>query len=113
MWLFLPNSFLSIVADRDNPQNLLVRARLAGHIPNLFPKAKVFQMEDADYRYRALVSRSNVVKVIAKQVEGVAYTNFKSTVHEPRYHHACMEVWSVMHSLQLNDHTYGSIGYRR
>jgi hypothetical protein len=100
MWIFTSGSFVSIVADRDNFQTLLVRARLANHIHALFPKAKVFELEEADYQFRARVSRECAVKVIAKQVEGVGYPNFKNTVQDPRYHQSCMEVWGVMHRLQ-------------
>lgn len=100
MWLFLPNCFLSIVAARDNPQNLLVRARVAGHIQNIFPKAKVFEMEDADYKYRALISRNCVVKVFSKQVDSIRYDNFKDAVSESAFKLACMRVWGIMRGIQ-------------
>ena len=100
MWLFLSNGALSIVADRDNPQNLLVRARMAAHIEAVFPSAMVFQNAESDYQYRALIKRKTVSSAVAKQLEGLDYDNFKSSVHEPRYHHACMEVWRVMYRLQ-------------
>jgi hypothetical protein len=100
MWIFATGGFISVVADRDSTDMLLVRARLVGHIESLFPKAKVFQLEDADYRYRALISRETVQKVIAKQVANIGYDNFKNTVHEPRYHSSCLRVWSFMHGLQ-------------
>ena len=102
MWLFTSGSFVSIVANRDDPKKLLVRGREEGHIERLFPKASVFQMDDADYRYRALVSRKVVAQVFAKQVADIGYDNFKQTVTESRYHTACLGVWSVMHELQSN-----------
>ena len=41
MWLFTSNSFVSVVADRDDTQSsrLLVRARIKGDIDQLFPDA--------------------------------------------------------------------------
>jgi hypothetical protein len=39
-------SFLSIVADLDNPDNLLVRARIRGDIERLFPEADVIHTPD-------------------------------------------------------------------
>ena len=100
MWIFSSGSFVSVVADRDNNDNLLVRARVAGHIEALFPKAKVFELEDADYRFRALVAREAAAQVIAKEVESIAYANFKNSVQDPIYHSACREVWGVMYDLQ-------------
>lgn len=47
MWICTNKSFLSIVADRSNNENLLVRARISGHIENVFPDASVFTMENA------------------------------------------------------------------
>ena len=39
MWIFQNDSFLSIVAHRDKPGMLLVRARKAGDIEAVFPEA--------------------------------------------------------------------------
>jgi hypothetical protein len=41
MWVFLNDSFLSIVAHRTEPGVLLVRARTAGDIEAVFPQAHV------------------------------------------------------------------------
>lgn len=100
MWIFMSESFVSLVTDRDDPNKLLVRARVEGHIEAIFPKANVVQLEDSDYRFRARVERKTVQKAIAKQLESFQYENFKSSVREPTYHEACMKVWSTMHNLQ-------------
>ncbi len=103
MWLFLPNCFLSIVADRNNPQNMLVRARLAGHIEALFPKAKVFESLGSDYKYRSLLSRKVVKQVIATQLENIQYDNFKGSVEDDDLHNAYLKIWGLMRELQ-RDH---------
>ncbi len=100
MWIFTNESFISVVADRDDPKKLLVRARVAGHIQALFPRAKVFQVEGSDYRHRALVSRRTVKQVVARRVEAIDYDNFKNSVGDCELHKSYMEVWSVMHKLQ-------------
>ncbi len=100
MWIFGSESFISVVSDRDNQKNLLVRARCAGHIEHLFPKAKVFQIEGSDYQFRALVSRKAVAEMVAKQVGSIEYDNFKNSIRDPAYHSACREVWGVMYDLQ-------------
>ena len=55
MWLFTSKSFLSVVADKENPKGdrLLVRSRIAGDIEELFPSADVMETPYADYRFRA------------------------------------------------------------
>lgn len=100
MWIFSSGAFVSVVADRDNTKNLLVRARVDGHIEHLFPKVKVFQIEGSDYLYRSLVSRKAVAEMVAKQVGSIEYDNFKNSVPDPAYHAACLLVWSDMNRLQ-------------
>jgi hypothetical protein len=100
MWIFTSDGFVSIVADRDSDDKLLVRGRSPDHIRSLFPKAKVFTLDLADYRYRALLSRKTVAQVLAKKAAGIRYDNFKSTVTDPAYHGACMQVWSTVNRLQ-------------
>jgi hypothetical protein len=65
MWLFTSFGFVSIVQDRDNPHNLLVRARVADHLQSLFPKSQVLATPYADYRYRAIVNKKVVRKFLA------------------------------------------------
>ena len=84
MWLFTSNSFVSVVADRDDTQSsrLLVRARIKGDIDQLFPDAEVMETPLADYRYRAWIDRQAVSNAFTKQVEGLTYTNFKNSVKD-------------------------------
>ncbi len=100
MWIFTSESFISVVADRDDPKKLLVRARVAGHIEALFPAAKVFQVEGSDYLHRALVPRKTVKQVVARHVESIGYDNFKNSVRDWELHESYMGVWRVMHDLQ-------------
>jgi hypothetical protein len=36
----------------------------------------------ADYRFRAWLPRERVAAVLTQQVESLAYTNFKSSIHD-------------------------------
>jgi hypothetical protein len=96
MWIFLNNSFLSIVSDKDNPDNLLVRARHHGDIRRIFPRAKVQISPVADYRYRAFVPRTLVAEKIASRISAIDYTNFKDSVTEEIRHTAYLAVWRAM-----------------
>jgi len=100
MWLFTNRSFLSVVADRDNPDRLLVRARRSGDIEAVFASAKVLMTPHADYRYRALIRRQIVADAMAQCVESIEYPNFKDSVSDQLLHASYLAVWRVMRNLQ-------------
>lgn len=103
MWIFLNNSFLSIVAPdkktrRDN--RLLVRARAEGDIERVFPKAHVRVTPKADYRFRAWVTRHEVGLAMVKAVSEINYGNFKGSVKEQDRHDAYLSAWAAMNRFQ-------------
>lgn len=100
MWLCLNNAFLSIVSKDCADSELLVRARRKGDIERVFPKAEVRQTIGNDYLFRACVSRADVKKAMAKQVDALSYDNFKDSVEDNDLHHAYSGVWSTMSRLQ-------------
>jgi hypothetical protein len=111
MWIMLNKSFLSIVdmsAADGNGHNkkpeptdmLIVRARLAGDIKQVFKDARVVCTPRRDYRYRALLPRSLVAEAIANEVMKIDYGNFKNSVNDDDRHDAYSDIWSVMYRLQ-------------
>lgn len=101
MWIFLCNSFLSIVDKGDaTGQTLLVRARKAGDIETVFPGAKVIEGGGTDYRFRARIDRERVAQAMADQVRAVTYPNFKGAVKDRNRHDAYMDVWGAMMHFQ-------------
>jgi len=100
MWIFLSDSFLSIVDKGGDGSTLLVRARKAGDIERVFPEAKVVEGAWTDYLYRTRIDREVVAGKIADAVRRIDYPNFKATVKEGDRHHAYMETWQAMCSLQ-------------
>ena len=101
MWIFTPDSFISVV-DKGDPsgKTLLVRARNAGDIEKLFPDAKVQVGGGTDYRYRARIDRESVAQKISNQIRDIRYPNFKSQVHERSRHDAYRGVWEEMYDFQ-------------
>ena len=79
MWIALNNSFLSIVENRNNVSELLVRARVKGDIERV-SDAETYEDLNADYRYRALIKRDLVAKALAFQVSEINYDNFKNSI---------------------------------
>ena len=102
MWIALNNSFLSIVQNRNNSSELLVRARVKGDIERVFPQAETFEDLSADYRYRALIKRDLVEKALASQVSEINYDNFKNSISKDEYqrHDAYLKVWDNLRTLQ-------------
>ena len=101
MWVFLSNSMLDIAAYRDDPTLLLVRARISGDIENIFPDVSVEETPDADYRYRAKISRQAVTAKMSQIVASIGYDNFVSPVANDARHDAYFDVWSTMMAEQL------------
>lgn len=101
MWIFLSDSFLSVV-DKGDPsgQTLLVRARRRGDIERVFPSADIIENAGTDYRYRARIDREQVALAMAEQVRAIRYPNYKGAVHDEALHDACVNVWSAMARLQ-------------
>jgi hypothetical protein len=100
MWIFLSNSFISVVQKPGDTDMLTVRARIEGDIDRVFPDAKVQANKGTDYKYRAKVPRTVVAKALHDQAMSVSYPNFKSTVDDRSRHEAYMGVWSAMYGAQ-------------
>lgn len=97
MWLYVSDGFLSIVAHRDKPQHLLVRARHPDHIAALFPEAEVTYMATADYPYRVVLHRMVVERAVGRYITQMNYDNFKNSIIDNDYHDACISVWNKMY----------------
>ena len=75
MWLILEDSFLSIVQDKDNSDQLLVRGILKGDIEKIFPKANVIVGAGSDYRYRAFIKRNIVSETLLQKIDNTKKFN--------------------------------------
>jgi hypothetical protein len=79
---------------------LLVRARRAGDIENVFKNADVFSVPGSDYAFRAWVKRDVVANVMSNEVQNIDYDNFKNAIQDNDYHNAALDVWFVMNDYQ-------------
>ena len=100
MWIFLSDAFISVVEHRDDASRLMVRARLKGDIERALPGVEAEETPDADYRYRAVVPRTQFAARVAALAEEIDYPNFKSSVPDKARHDAYMKVWEVMYREQ-------------
>ena len=97
MWFGHSNGWLSIVAHRERPDDLLVRARRERHISTFWPDVEVVHNPDADYPYRSVIPRTDVAVVVMQYIEGIDYDNFKNSVDETNLKRAFERMWAVMY----------------
>lgn len=112
MWLITPVGFFSIVQKPGDKQKgtLTVRSRVRSdlaalkqhYLPGLGP---IQESHDTDYRYRAVAPRAEISAAMARLVDTLDYSNFKSEVAKKQgkqraglYH----EVWDVLYKLQTD-----------
>ncbi len=103
MWLFMTDSFLSIAADPEDADSLLVRARKDGDIERVFPDAIVVETPDADYRYTAPLPRLQVAAAIAEQIASMDYGDFQAALPPGLRRDAYLEVWWRMAGWQWQE----------
>lgn len=100
MWIFLKDSFLSIVQKPDDKDTLTVRARIRGDIERVFPSATVVTGSGTDYKFRARIKREEVAQAMHDQVMALTASNFKSSVKDKARHDTYMRVWQAMYRYQ-------------
>jgi hypothetical protein len=110
MWIFKNNAFVSIVEDRDMPDQVWVRGRVAGDIEAFLGEIcdyEVILTESADYRFRTVVHRNHAAMALFQSMDQVDYDNFKSSIeHSPfgeRRHTAYVGVWQTMLRFQKDE----------
>jgi hypothetical protein len=97
MWLFTSKGMLSVVAHREIPNSLMIRARSSHHIAELFPNAEIIKTPDADYAFRVIVDRNSFALFMDNYIQNIGYDNFKNSISEQNYHSYCGRVWSIMY----------------
>lgn len=102
MWVIMNKAYFSIVENKNNQKELLVRARVAGDIERVFPDAEVLKNTGADYLYRASISKSVVSNTLKNEIENIDYGNFKNTVpwEDELRHDVYFNVWNELSKLQ-------------
>ena len=100
MWIQFNNAFLSIVENREKTIELLVRARVKGDIEKVFPEADVFEDNNADYKYRAFISKAMVAEKIMLKVTEINYDNFKNSVKEIEKKKVYSNIWAELRKFQ-------------
>jgi hypothetical protein len=104
MWLFTPEGFISVVADKEaqNGDRLLARSRNKSHLDAIskYLSTPPFQVEGSDYAWRAWITRPQLISYISSHISLMDYTNFKNQIVDNAYHDACLGVWEEMYLYQ-------------
>ncbi len=122
IWIFTEHGFLSVVAydtSRDRDMNertkalvdtgadlLLARTRDEGDMQRLqalLPQVEYTRTDNADYRYRTVLTKPEWLDFISQVTDTLDYANFKDRVTEALgrdRHDLLMRVWSTMRELQ-------------
>src|SRR3954453_4833552 len=106
MWLMTPRGFYSVVAHRDDPDVLLVRARDRADLESLTelsPGLAIANTPERDYAWRVLMARAEWERVLGLLATEIDYPNFKDEVaREQGYERASLsaQVWPPVRSLQ-------------
>lgn len=94
------------------PRKLMVRARLRRHLellqrdhPSLRRFAIIESEPGRDYKWRIIVPRTTLARVVGAMVAGIGYQNFKGACAaspdlDPAYVDALHSVWAVFRKLQ-------------
>lgn len=87
MWIYLHNAFVSIVAHRGHPDQVIVRGRAEGDVARFLDaggiEAEIRCTPSADYCERTVISRTDLGRALACVAQTIAYDNFKSSVQDP------------------------------
>jgi len=105
MWVVTQTGFISIIQRLPEDTNLLnVRSRdqlslLAICKTLRLNRHRVMHTPEADYEFRLELTREQVNKFLASQVQAVDYPNFKDRVTQTRgkrWHDALLDVWFAL-----------------
>lgn len=102
MWILLNNSFISVVENRKNSNELIIRSRAEKDLLHLFPEEKIIKNFTADYRYRCVVNREILYKKLKSLVENINYDNFKNSIdpRDKKRHNIYYDCWKKLRQLQ-------------
>ena len=92
MWLYTTCGFFSVVEDRQEPDRLVVRARVRGDLDNLreqyLPElGPTIDTPERDYQHRAYVGREDFARGLAALAMDLHQNNFKESVAARRATH--------------------------
>ena len=97
MWVFVNDSFVSIVEHDSDATLLQVRARRKVDIKNFLGKeiipTEIIETPSADYSFRVFLPRFEVARIVSNKIAQIDYGNFKNSIEDDALHDMAAEVW--------------------
>jgi hypothetical protein len=101
MWIVTNKSFLSVVENRDNKNQFVVRARVSGDLEEFFGhNIKVIETTNSDYRFRVFVDKAVFKSKMMNSINNIDYFNFKDSVKDYERKSWYTKIWSIMFQVQ-------------
>lgn len=97
MWVFTRMGFFSVVENRNNNEEVMVRARCIDDITRLALRLgtdPIINTPHADYPYRLICTKTAWANLMYETAEDIDYDNFKNTItKDPLRSYCYSEVW--------------------
>jgi hypothetical protein len=115
MWIFTTKGFFSIVETKEDPDQVLIRARIKKDIQNMkdlfdalgLKSTKILVGSGSDYKYRFTADRMDWIAAMTRLMLDLRYNNFKDAVYESDSHEmrerrrdAYFDIWAITRNLQ-------------
>lgn len=112
MWMVTPRGFFAACRDRNDPDKIIVRARLKKDMKRLRQLMVSLEMAPleapwfdpkADYRYRMVLSRGDWVVLMMRLAEEVDYPTLKARIREvdgKKRYRVMEDVWEALLGLE-------------
>lgn len=100
MWLCFNDGFVSVVKDKLNIDELVVRSRRPEILSRLFPDRKVTTLAVSDYKYRTYCSKAELSKIMVDRIDDIEYTNFKNSTADRDLHDLYSDMWTIHYQYQ-------------
>lgn len=100
MWICFNDGFVSVVKDKLNIDELVIRSRRKEILEQLFPGNKITTLTVSDYKYRTYCSKENWSKIMVDRIEDIEYTNFKDSTTDKDLYNLYADMWMTHYQYQ-------------
>lgn len=100
MWIFTKDGYIDIKQHKDDPDKLLVRARVKGDLEKIFPGCVVVEGGGVDYRFRTTLPRYTVAGYIIREIADMDYIEGFKTKADSKRIPFYLRIWETLCDMQ-------------
>jgi hypothetical protein len=109
VWICFSDAFLRLVADKHNPDKLMVSAHRKDDLLNVVGQdAEIVKTPDGDYCWRAFLSREDFKAPVGRRIDKIEYTNFEESVEDTSLRELYVRFWDLLGGTQLPATQHGA-----